>query len=513
MTIPAEESPFFRLLRQGVQSGGFETDDAIGILLPLFRQVVSAHERGLVAPLRGTDAFQLNEEGKFIFDEAQLAPPERNLAKVEQMVRSRSHAVQIVGESSQTTDLAEGQHSVSRSDIGNPEEVPTKPVFLPGYQGWEHAVGHHDPVTDIFSLGLLLASFACGLDFTDRNDLELFVGHRDNLFAVNARLHPVLANVIVQMTELDRHRRAQDLGQLVRWLENYRDQPVDLDLSQIQAGGSVDRRKLIHTHLRDRLFEISRRNRLIYFKSNLQTLNLTIASVPLVMDVRNIRLEQLFVWHPQLASAISSGESLALGKYLRLEDAPYIPGVLDKIIAEARRDRAEYGFAQLRLVLCFLRWHNLKDTPQERIHSPLLLLPVELSKRKGVRDQYVLAPTSTEAEVNPALRHHLKTLYGINLPESIDLQETSLDSLYDTLQTQIRSSEPSVTLEKVDRPKIELIHARARQRLDQWKQRQRLRPAPKASASVEYSYDRENYRPRGLQLFLHKIRPAPFPLA
>ena len=95
--------------------------------------------------------------------------------------------------------------------------------------------------------------------------------------------------------------------------------------------------------------------------------------------------------------------------------------MLDKIISEARRDRAEFGFAQLRLVLCFLRWNNLKDTPNERIHSPLLLLPVEVTKKKGVRDNYILDPTTSEAEVNPALRYHLKELYNLSLPEVVDL--------------------------------------------------------------------------------------------
>jgi len=156
---------------------------------------------------------------------------------------------------------------------------------------------------------------------------------------------------------------------------------------------------------------------------------------------------------------------MALGRYLRFEDALYLPGVLDKIISEARRDRAEYGFAQLRLVLCFLRWANLKEAPQERIHSPLLLLPVELTKKKGVRDSYVLDPTTSEAEVNPALRHHLKELYNLNLPERIDLRETTLEQFYEALQAQIQSSEPGVTLRKIDRPQIQLIHEKARQRV------------------------------------------------
>ena len=101
--------------------------------------------------------------------------------------------------------------------------------------------------------------------------------------------------------------------------------------------------------------------------------------------------------------------------YLRFEDAPYIPGVLDKIISEARRDRAEYGFAQLRLVLCFLRWNNLKESPEERIHSPLLLLPAELTKKKGACATITCSaePTSSEVtEVNPALRHYLNEHYN-----------------------------------------------------------------------------------------------------
>src|SRR4029077_17040483 len=126
-------------------------------------------------------------------------------------------------------------------------------------------------------------------------------------------------------------------------------------------------------------------------------LNLTVASVPILLDYRNIKLEQLFVWHSKLAAAIAGGGPLSLAKSLRFEDAPYIPGVLDKIISEARKDRAEFGFAQLRLVICFLRWNNLKETPNELINSPLLLLPVELTKKKGVRDNYVLDPTTSEA--------------------------------------------------------------------------------------------------------------------
>ncbi|MFT3782744.1 MAG: AAA domain-containing protein [Nibricoccus sp.] len=505
--------PFLALLHRGLQKGGFETDDVLASLLPLFRQVSAAHERGLVAPLKGLQQILVSEDGSVSVSAESFTKPVRVENRVNEMLAAKSRGVEVIGESRTVTDMVDGIHESKRADVLDQGEEVKAPAFICGYTTWEHALGHHDPVTDVLSLGMLLASLACGLDFTVIGDVEMFASQRANLFAINRRLHPVVARVIVQMTELDRHKRAQDVSQLLRCLESYRDQPIDLDLSKIKADAVTDRRRLIQEHLRDRLFEISRRNRLIYYKPTLQSLNLTVSSVPLVMDVRNIRPEQLFIWHHSVASDLSKGNAIALGKYLRSEDAPYIPGILDKIISEARRDKAEYGFAQLRLVICFLRWHNLKEQPDERIHSPLLLLPVELTKRKGVKDSYILTPTTNEAEVNPALRHHLKTLYGIVLPEIVDLDATPLEQFHETLQSQIRASEPGVTLEKIDRPKIELIHARARQRLDQWKQRQRARPIRTEPLAVEYSYDRENYRPKGLQLFLGKVRPQPCPLA
>src|SRR5204862_590287 len=138
---------------------------------------------------------------------------------------------------------------------------------------------------------------------------------------------------------------------------------------------------------------------------------------------------------------------------------------------------------------------------------------VELSKKKGIRDNYVLDPTTSEAEVNPGLRHHLKELYNLNLPEHIDLKETSLDQFHESLKAQIQASEPGVTLNKIDRPQIELIHEKARQRVDQYQRRMKLQARrARVTAKPAYSYDRENMRPLGLQLFLEKVRPTPMPL-
>src|SRR5436190_9697721 len=383
---------FLKFLEAGVVKGGFETDDVLAALLPLLEQVLAAHQADLVAPLNGIEDLVVTEEGRLIFAPAKVNSPEKNTGKIEALQSPLGSAVEVVAEARRTVDIDDSSLTVSDLGVGSSDGNITKPVFLPGYRSWEHAIGHHDELTDIFSLGMLLASVACGLDFTDAGELELFTVNRTNLFAINSRLNPILASVIVQTTELNRHERTQDLSQMISRLEHYREQPVDFDTNffnrkEFKDSPLAGKRRLIQSHLRDRLFEVSRRNRLIYFKPTLQTLNLTVASVPLVLDYRNIKLEQLFVWHPELAATITEGAPMSLGKYLRFEDAPYISGVLDKIISEARRDRAEYGFAQLRLVLCFLRWNNLKEDREERIHSPLLLLPVELSKKKGGADK------------------------------------------------------------------------------------------------------------------------------
>ena len=161
-------------------------------------------------------------------------------------------------------------------------------------------------------------------------------------------------------------------------------------------------------------------------------------------------------------AALTGGEPISLNKYLNFAEALYLPSLLDRIMAESRRDQAEFGFGQLRLVICFLHWANLKEKPVERFDSPLVLLPVELKKKKGIRDTYYLEAVSPEAEVNPVVRHQFKQLYDIDLPEVIDLAATNLDQFFDYLSQKIAASEPAVTLNKIDRPRIALIHDKAR---------------------------------------------------
>lgn len=496
--------------------GAFTTDDALATLLPLFRQVAEVHAAGRVAPLEGVA--DLRVEGYRVYFEAAAARLPRLEDDRVRKVEGRDSALDVVGQRTQTTDADAGDEEHRDLQVATGTEAPERPLFLSGYVSWEHRVGHHDALTDVYVLGLLLASVACGFDFTDGEHVRKFAAHRSNLFPLAPHLNPVLAKNIVRMTELERHRRAQDLSAIIRSLETYRDQRVDgeLDLGSIQGFHSADlrgRRRLVLSRLRERLFEITRRNRLLYFKPTLQTLNLTFASVPILFDVRSIRTEQIFTWHADVEKMLAEGSAIPLSRYLRFEDAPYVRSVLDKLISEARRDTAEFGFSQLRLVIAFLRWNNLKETPPERIDSPILLVPVELTRKKGVRDSYVVRATTREAEVNPILRYHLKQLYDITLPHSVDLSETTVQAFFETLSAQIQASEPGVLLSRLDRPQVDVVYAKARRRLDQY--RRRIRTGGfnlRSFGDLDYSYRRDNYQPLGLRLFLGAVRPSPAPL-
>jgi hypothetical protein len=505
---------FHEFLRGRLQHGGFSTEDTLASFLPLARQVAEAHAAGLVAPLDGLSALQVEGVRIWFHDEARREPSRRpeDLALVDppraggwEVISERRWSVDADGHACQEADLA----------VGGRDEPITRPCHLPGYRSWEHLLGHHDPLTDVYSLGLLLASLACGLDLSDRESLERFASHRRNPFRLNPRLHPVVAKAVVKMTELSRHARPQDLATLVHHLEHHRDQDVDLDLevASAEASGAGERQPVILGKLRERLFEISRRNRLLHFRSTLGSVNLTQASVPLSFDARNIRPEQILTWGGDFARDLSAGVPVSLNRHLDFAEQLYLPSVLDRLRSDAQRDTAEFGFEQLRLAICFLRWTNLKETPAEHYDSPLVLLPVRLLKKKGVRDTYVLQPMGTEAEVNPVVRYLFGQLHGIELPATLDLAETTLDTFHEDLAARVAASEPGITLRKIDRPRVELVHELAQRRLDRWLRS--ARPSGKGVRTflgLDYSYDPGNFSPLGLALFRARVMPRSTPL-
>jgi len=515
---PDSTQTFLEFLEQGNERGDLKTDDVLAALLPLFDQVLLSHDEGLVAPLDGVKSLSVSFN-RVWYSQADSSAPRTKLGKLSRIAsKDASQAMQIIDREDQTLDLDELDSASQNLRVWDQEEAPAYPVYVTGYRSWEQGQGHHDQLTDIFSLGMLLGSLATGLNFSTATALEAFADARAQLHQLCPDLHPVVTSTLVKMTELKREDRLKDLRSIIHVLRNYREQPKPDEINFSSQEGfltssKTERRSLINAHLRDRLFDLSKRNRLLHFRSTLQSVNLTVSSVPLLLDYRNIRPEQLFTWQPRLEEALANEEAISLDRYLRFEDAPYLSHSLDNLRREANRERKEFGFSELRFVLAFFRWHNLKESPNERIHSPLLLLPVELEKKKGIRDTWALEPIGRIAEVNPALRYHLKQLYDLELPEAIDLSETTVETFYELLKNKIKASEPAVDLKKIDQPQIDLVMEKARKRLDRFLQRRRISSrAAKSYENVDYSYSKNSFQPLGLQLFLKKIKPSILPL-
>lgn len=353
-----------------------------------------------------------------------------------------------------------------------------------------------------------------GLDLYDEEDLKLFAHHRANPSLYQRRIHPTISGLITEMTELNREKRSQDLYGIIEQLKHYREYNPEKQTDLSKVAGWVnkelkERSQFILRKLRNRLFDTSRRNRLLYYKHNTRFVNLTVSSVPMVLHYQSIRSDLLFTWNSDVSAKVKGMKEIVLNKYLRFEDHEYLPSSLDKIRVESKFDIQEYGFSQLKLVIAFLNWHNLKEDSAERIQSPLLLIPVELAKNKRLKeDHYVMKVTDNAAEVNPVLANQLRELYGIKLPDFVDLDDMTLEQFYQILKEQIASANQGIQLHYIDKPRIKLVHSVARQTVSNYKKRLRRNGSGLESyKNILYSYQTEHYKPLGLEIFRQRIEP------
>ncbi|MGN5476593.1 hypothetical protein ACTMU2_04880 [Cupriavidus basilensis] len=109
-------------------------------------------------------------------------------------------------------------------------------------------------------------------------------------------------------------------------LRTWRDQPACLDVERALAGttGATPRRAAVLTHLRDRLFDLSRRNRLLHFRPTAASVNVTVASVPLMLQIESVRPEHICTWGGPFAADLVAGKPVPLQRWLRFDDQPYL---------------------------------------------------------------------------------------------------------------------------------------------------------------------------------------------
>ncbi len=506
---------FYRFLETAFDNGNYATDDVIAFVMPLFEEVLSFHEAGLVGAFENDDALFITGN-RLDIDETFSHPPSSASSRMAALFSDfKSKNFEVVGKTKMEADVEEGSYKLENLQVQfNSSEPLQFPAFIKGYNCFETLLGHHDAQTDIFCLGLVLGSMALGLDLYEEEDVKYFAEYRTNPVQFNQRIHPTISTLITEMTELDRHKRTPDLYDIIDRLVHYReyDPEKQTDLSKVAGWVNKElkeRSQFILNKLRNRLFDTSRRNRLLYYKPNMRFVNLTVSSVPMVLHYQSIRPDLLFTWNSDVSSKVTGQKEIILNKYLRFEDHAYLPGALDKIRVESQRDVQEFGFSQLKLVITFLNWHNLREVANERIQSPLLLIPVELKKTKRLKeDHYSMKVLDNAAEVNPVLANQLRELYGIKMPDFVDLDDMSLEQFYQLLKAQIDAANQGIQLQYIDKPKIKLVHSVAKQTVSNYKKRLR-RTGGKLDSykNISYSYQTEHYKPLGLEIFKQRIEP------
>lgn len=105
---------------------------------------------------------------------------------------------------------------------------------------------------------------------------------------------------------------------------------------------------------------------------------------------------------------------------------------LKKLRSEAQLSLEERGVNSLFLAFGTLTWYD-KDKPDEALTSPLILVPIELTKEPK-RDVYKISILEEDVVLNPTLLLKLKQTFGIELPEGEAIQEMA----YSELISQIR---------------------------------------------------------------------------
>lgn len=442
------DTMFQQYLAGAFTNGPWANDEVVAFMLPLFQKVLNLHEAGLVAPFSQPAAVFIQ------------------------------HGVADIDEKMAHTPLSLHVNSNITAQ------------YLPAYRCFEIESGLHDAQSDIFCLGMLLGSVAMGLNLYNEAQLARFVTYRNQPAGLNERLHPSLGALIADMTALDRSVRSSDMYEIVQRLRYYRDYDPGRteDLSdeivpkQTRAANKKD---FILSRLRNRLFDTSRRNRLLYYKPNSRFVNLLIASVPAVKEVQHINPQLLFTWNQDIADRITGMKDLVLNKYLCFEDHPYLTPQLNQVRLIADSDEKEYGFSQLKLVIAFLHWNNLKEDTRERIQSPLLLLPVRLKRNKALKEErFTVEIADNTAIVNPVLSNYLKDIYDLDLPESIDLDETSPEAFFQLLKQKIDALQQGVGLTYVNQVDTNRYHNLALYTIQQYRKRLKQETASAVSPKL-----------------------------
>lgn len=195
---------------------------------------------------------------------------------------------------------------------------------------------------------------------------------------------------------------------------------------------------------KSRLLDLSKRNRLLYFKSvrngNVQIIEPTAEDVFswLVVDEKKLTFARRTPAQPQFQFVEDTGAEF--DREAKGRERPLQPGevgtaltdsqllaTLYNLRSKARTTLEEQGVNTLYLALGILQWFESEGS-DEKVRSPLILVPVELA-RPSVTQPYSIELIDEDIVLNPTLVYRMQDfrLSFPQLPE--DWQETSLSQV------------------------------------------------------------------------------------
>jgi len=209
-------------------------------------------------------------------------------------------------------------------------------------------------------------------------------------------------------------------------------------LASMQHPASVYQQKLIQKILKWKagLADLGRRNPLIKFKQD------SPRSLEILTDEPDILFKNLTEGKKSFQFKMLDSEYQDITLLKENQKLPEVKSSLElitrqtgneqlkrlkKIRSEARRSFEERGMNSLFLVLGTLTWYD-KDKPEDALLSPLILVPVELTKERG-RDIYKISVLDEDIVLNPALTQKLKQNFAIDFPETETIQELNYSEI------------------------------------------------------------------------------------
>lgn len=195
-----------------------------------------------------------------------------------------------------------------------------------------------------------------------------------------------------------------------------------------------------------RLIDLSRRNRLLYYRPTKRTTLRLVA--PDAIEIAETLLAEgswRFYEPPDEdaggpVGSVSEALSLKSPRPRELvthhADRKELVRSLEVISRRANAEFQDRGTHVLQLGWGMVRWQD--DRSNEPVRSPLLLIPTILS-RVSIKEPWTLRPADDDPFLNPALRVKLHSDFGLQLPEVTDFADMRLADLADSIAKELPS--------------------------------------------------------------------------